>query len=198
MGKKLLRQLRIVRKFLSGDKVPAVGFEDLLGPASWRGTCPIIVASDASISGFGFVGCDNSRGCKWFGNELWTNIFPSKTFTCSDICVLELLAAVVAVGCCKNPENRPILVLSDNTATVNAVNKRFSSAEKMMTVLENFIAHGASLRGVQSAHVEGKLNWLPDILSRGAEPPIGLTRVATKVLPTTVTNLMHAYSESVF
>lgn len=80
----------------------------------------------------------------------------------------ELKAVNLAIGTWDFIQNSPVLILSDSATVIAAIRKRASQALPLQTLLKELTALEAS-RNIETVaiHIPGKLNDLPDRLSRG-------------------------------
>jgi hypothetical protein len=177
VGKKLLIQFQHVRLVLEQHRTKAVNMADIVGVCSWQQKYWCLICTDASISGFGFVGMSNQG--KWYGYGTWSD-YLAQEFKCSDICFLELLTVLIALMSSTRSNDQDTLVFSDNTSTVISINKRYSGTPRMMKLLNRGVSLGLSLQNIKATHLRGDQNWLPDKLSRG-EIPVSLEGVADPV-----------------
>ena len=111
----------------------------------------------ASTKGFAAV-----FGKRWFSGE-WPEAFKA-----TNINVMELFPIVVAVeilGSCM--ANHKILFLSDNSCSVDVINKASSKCPILMKLVRRLVIACLSYNILfKSKHVPGKHNSLPDALSR--------------------------------
>ncbi|KAF4749577.1 hypothetical protein FOZ63_009046 [Perkinsus olseni] len=91
----------------------------------------------------------------------------SSVVTSSDICPLELIAVGVGISRAFARGSRVVHVLTDNKATMSAINKNYSSSPRMSQVLYALRELWPKVGYMVTAHhLSGPSNVLADFLSR--------------------------------
>jgi hypothetical protein len=146
-------------------------------PSKWSSSEDVHLESDAS--GFAYA---TVLGSRWLQGE-----FP-RAWTEVNIAIKELLPIVLAVrkwGV--TLANSRILFLTDNESIVHVINKQ-SSRDKLIMVLVRQLVVSAMSYNIQfrAQHIRGKLNVVPDLLSRLQEAKAKELRPDLEVRPTQI------------
>ena len=102
-----------------------------------------------------------------FKNHYFLGQFPP-TWQQFNICVLELYPILLALQLyASHMANSHIVIYSDNIAVVHVLNKKTTKQTQMLTLLRQLVLHCLKFNILfTSKHISGKLNILPDALSR--------------------------------
>jgi hypothetical protein len=102
-----------------------------------------------------------------FKNHYFLGKFPHHWATLN-ICVLELYPILLALQLYANQiANSYILIHSDNKAVVEVLTQKTTKHPQMLTLLRHLVLHCLKYNILFTAqHISGKLNVVPDALSR--------------------------------
>ena len=105
-----------------------------------------------------------------------------------NICVLELFPILLALKLyTAEMANKNIIIYSDNKAVVDVLNNKTTKQPQMLSLLRVLVLHCLQHNIlISSKHIPGKLNILPDALSRSIHTSSMLQEMSMDLLPTTI------------
>lgn len=176
MTAQVMESLDFLQQILEGPTRVTSNATSLLGAGCLgeEGQMPGVVISDSSIKAFSAV-ILLPWASFWFvvdGEELetrrivntWLEKPEGTRWQAGDISSLELIGALT--GSMLLPRDRPGLILCDNIAAVEAINRAAGKAERMNHIISVTSRHLAFGRGLRASHIPTHENWLVDGLSR--------------------------------
>ncbi len=124
----------------------------------WVADTALHLHTDAS----GAIGYGAVFGTNWF-HGLWPDVFAPFHITFK-----ELFPITIALEIWGNAlQNRCLIIHTDNIAVVQIVNKQTSKEPNVMHLVRRLVLACMKFNIlIKSVHVPGKLNVLPDLLSR--------------------------------
>lgn len=120
-----------------------------------------------------------------FKSKYFLGTFPSE-WQGFNICVLELFPILLALKLFRaDMSNKNIIIFSDNIAVVDVLNHQTTKEPLMLSLLRVLVLHCLQHNIlITSRHISGKLNVLPDALSRSIHTPSMLQDMSMDPLPT--------------
>lgn len=135
--------------------------------ATQHARCAQTICTDASDSGWGASTGITTIAGTWSERQKATSINWR-----------ELKTSIIAINAWNFVRNTPLLVLTDSSTVVAAIQKRASKAQALQYLIKDLL-NLEKHRGIEvvAIHLSGNLNDLPDRLSRGL--PIGEASMLT-------------------
>lgn len=175
VGEKLVESARLFLEVLNSPSLTHTTASQVLG---WEESGEIpetVVVADSSLSAMGgvlFQMGDEPMRCEWFHWSFSDDLArlpltSNSVVTSSDICPLEWIAVGVGISRAFARGSRVIHVLTDNKATMSAINKNYPSSPRMSQVLHALRELWPKVGYMVTAHhLSGHSNVLADFLSR--------------------------------
>jgi len=155
---------------------------------NFNGTCFFIPMqpTSATVLNLHTDSCPQGFGGT-FQTHFFLGTFPPKWST-YNICVLELFPILLALQLFSNNiSNSYIVIHSDNQAVVEVLSQKTTKHPQMLTLLRHLVLHCLKCNiHFTAKHIPGKLNVLPDALSRSIHTPQMLQAMSMDCHPTPI------------